>query len=137
MSDQQNAVVRRGAAELRGIAQNVQYRSEGRSENGSIQVLTFRLAQQDSVGTPQQPVLVELRATALEGQVVDGEDVTVTGKWRSGRVVAKEIVSQTTGAAVRARRPPLWVAVPVAILFAAFFAVVLYFIIRGFSSFGG
>ncbi|WP_157997134.1 hypothetical protein [Kribbella rubisoli] len=47
------------------------------------------------------------------------------------------LVSQSTGAAVRARRPPLWVAVPVAIIFAAFFAFVLYFIVRGFSSFGG
>jgi hypothetical protein len=137
MSDQSNALARRGAAELRGVAQNVQYRSEGRSENGSVQVLTFRLARHDAVGNPQQPVLVELRATALEGQLVDGEEVTVTGKWRSGRIVAKEIVSLSTGAAVRARRTPLWVAVPVAIVFAAFFAFVLYFIIRGFSSFGG
>jgi hypothetical protein len=137
MSDQSNALARRGAAELRGVAQNVQYRSEGRSENGSVQVLTFRLARHDAVGNPQQPVLVELRATALEGQLVDGEEVTVTGKWRRGRIVAKEIVSLSTGAAVRARRTPLWVAVPVAIVFAAFFAFVLYFIIRGFSSFGG
>jgi hypothetical protein len=63
--------------------------------------------------------------------------VIVTGKWRNGRIVAKEIVSRSTGAAVRARRPPLWVAVPVAILFVAFVAFVLYFIVRGFSSFGG
>jgi hypothetical protein len=137
MSEQPgNAVVRRGAASLRGVATNVQYRSEARSENGAIQVLTFRLEQRDNVGKELQPVLVELRGHALEGQLVDGEEVTVTGKWRSGRVVAKEIVSQATGAAVRARRPPLWLAVPVGIAFLVFFAFVLYFIIRGFSSFG-
>lgn len=133
MSDQSNAVVRRGAAQLRGVARNVQYRFEGRGDNGTIQVLTFRLEQQDSVGTALQPVLVELRGTSLEGQVVDGEEVTVNGKWRRGSVVAREIVSQSTGAVVRARRPPLWVAVPVAVVFAAFFAFVLYFIVRGFT----
>ncbi|HEY3558632.1 MAG TPA: hypothetical protein VGL05_14270 [Kribbella sp.] len=132
MSDQPNAIARRGPAQLRGVARNVQYRSETRSENGAIQVLTFRL---DQPGL--QPVQVELRALALEGQVVDGEEVSVTGKWRSGRVVAQEIVSQSTGAAVRARKPPLWLAVPVAIAFLVFFALVLYFIVRGFSSFGG
>jgi hypothetical protein len=137
MSDQPNAVVRRGPALLRGVAQNVQYRSEARSENGAIQVLTLRLAQQDNVGKELQPVLVELRGAALEGQVVEGEEVTVAGRWSNGRVVAKEIVSQTTGAAVRARRPPLWLAVPVGIAFLVFFALVLYFIFSGFSSFGG
>jgi len=132
MSDQPNAIVRRGPAQLRGVARNVQYRSETRSENGAIQVLSFRLEQPGL-----QPVQVELRALALEGQVVDGEEVSVTGKWRSGRVVAQEVVSRSTGAAVRARKPPLWLAVPVAIAFGVFFALVLYFIIRGFSSFGG
>jgi hypothetical protein len=52
-------------------------------------------------------------------------------------VAAKQVVSHATGATIRARRPPLWVTVPVAIAFAAFFALVLYFIVRGFSSFGG
>ncbi len=137
MSDQSNAVVRRGAAELSGVVRNVQFRSELRGENGSVQVLTFQLEQHDAVGKQLQPVLVELRGLSLEGQVGDGEQVTVAGKWRNGRVVAKEVVSQTTGALLRARRPPLWVAVPVAILFVAFFAFVLYFIIRGFSSVGG
>ena len=136
MSDQSNAVVRRGAAELSGVVRNAQFRSELRGENGSVQVLTFHLDQQDNVGKQLQPVLVELRGLSLEGQVTDGEQVTVAGKWRNGRVVAKEVVSQTTGASLRARRPPLWVAVPVAILFAAFFGLVLYFVIRGFSSVG-
>lgn len=41
MSDQPgNAVVRRGEARLRGVARNVQYRSE----NGAIQVLALPLA---------------------------------------------------------------------------------------------
>ena len=137
MSDQSNAVVRRGAAELSGVVRNVQFRSELRGENGSVQVLTFQLEQHDAVGKQLQPALVELRGLSLEGQVADGEQVTVAGKWRNGRVVAKQVVSQTTGASIRARRPPLWVAVPVAIIFAAFFAFVLYFIIRGFSSVGG
>ena len=132
MSDQPNAIVRRGAAELRGVARNVQYRSETRSDNGAIQVLTFRLEQPGL-----QPVQVELRAPALQGQVVDGEEVTVSGKWRDGRVVAREIVSQTTGATVRARKPPLWLALPVGIAFLVFFAFVVYFIVRGISSFGG
>lgn len=137
MSDQSNAVVRRGAAELSGVVRNVQFRSELRSENGSVQVLTFQLEQHDAVGKQLQPALVELRGVSLEGQVADGEQVTVAGKWRNGRVVAKEVVSQTTGASIRARRPPLWVAVPVGIVFAALFGFALYFIIRGFISVGG
>ncbi|HZX03735.1 hypothetical protein, partial [Kribbella sp.] len=115
MSDDLNAMARRGPAQLRGIARNVQYRSEARSENGAIQVLTLRLEQHDNVGKELQPVQVELRALALQGQVVDGESVTITGKWRGGRLVAREIVSESTGVAVRGRKPPLWLAVPVGI----------------------
>ncbi|MFD7153897.1 hypothetical protein ACFV9C_04835 [Kribbella sp. NPDC059898] len=132
MSDQPNAMARRGQAQLRGVARNVQYRSEARSENGAVQVLTLRLEQPGL-----QPVQVELRALALEGQVVDGEQVSVAGKWRGGRLVAREIRSESTGVAVRARKPPLWLALPVGIAFLVFFAFVVYFIVRGISSFGG
>ncbi|MFF0266645.1 hypothetical protein [Kribbella sp. NPDC004536] len=136
MSDQPNAVARRGPAVLRGTAQNVQYRSEGRMDQNSVQILTFRLERRDEVGTQLPPVLVELRGLALEGQLVEGENVIVTGKWRSGRVVANKVLSEVTGALVRARKPPLWLAVPVGIAFLVFFALVVYFIVRGFSSFG-
>ena len=98
MSDQPNALVRRGQAQLRGVAQNVQYRSEMRSENGAVQVLTFRLEQPG-----RRPVQVELRTFALKGQVVDGETVTVSGRWRGGRLVAREVLSESTGVAVRGR----------------------------------
>ncbi|MGZ0149215.1 hypothetical protein ACXJJ3_19260 [Kribbella sp. WER1] len=132
MSDQPNALARSGSAQLRGVARNVQYRSEARSDNGAIQVLTFRLEQPG-----QQPVQVELRTLALTGQVVDGEDVTVSGKWRGGRLVAREILSTSTGVAVRGQRPPWWLVAPIGIAILVVFALVLYFIIHSFSSFGG
>lgn len=131
MTDQPNATPRGGPAQLHGVAQNVQYRSEMRSENGAVQVLTFRLEQPGL-----QPVQVELRALALKGQVVEGENVTVTGRWRGGRLVAREIVSESTGVAVRGRKPPWWLAVPVAIAFLVFFALVVYFVLHGAASLG-
>ncbi|WP_427886373.1 hypothetical protein ACQHIV_27265 [Kribbella sp. GL6] len=131
MSDQPNAIVRRGPAQLRGVARNVQYRSEARSENGAIQVLTLRLEQPGL-----SPVQVELRALALEGQVVEGEEVTVSGRWRRGRLVAREILSQSTGVAVRGRKAPLWLVLPVVIAFLAMFGLVLYFVIVGITGSG-
>ncbi|WP_329005203.1 hypothetical protein OHA18_17665 [Kribbella sp. NBC_00709] len=130
MSDQSNAVARRGAAELRGVVRNVQFRSELRGENGSVQVLTFHLEQHDAVGKELQPTLVELRGVSLEGQVTDGEDVTVTGKWRNGRVVAKQVASRTTGATVGARRPSVWLIIPFVILLLVVLAFIA-FVIHG------
>jgi hypothetical protein len=130
MSDQPNAVVRRGAAELTGVARNVQFRSELRGEHGSIQVLTFHLEQYDAVGKELQPALVELRGVSLEGQVTDGEQVTVAGKWRNGRVVAKQVTSQTTGATVGARRPSVWLIVPFVILLLVVLAFIA-FVVHG------
>ncbi|HET6738313.1 MAG TPA: hypothetical protein VFH76_05250 [Kribbella sp.] len=134
MSDQPNAVVRQGAAALRGVARNVQFRSEVGASRHAVQVLTFRLEQHDALGTELAPVLVELRGAALEGQVLDGEEVTVAGKWRHGLVVAQEVVSQTTGASVRARKPSAWLFVPLVILLLmvlAVFALVAVAITRG------
>jgi hypothetical protein len=134
MSDQPNAVVRQGAAALWGIARNVQFRSEVGASRHAVQVLTFRLEQRDALGTELSPVLVELRGAALEGQILDGEEVAVAGKWRHGRVVAQEVVSQTTGASMRARRPSAWLLVPFGILLLmvlAFFALVTVAITRG------
>lgn len=128
MGDQPNAVVRQGAAALRGVARNVQFRSEVGASRHGVQVLAFRLEQHDALGTELAPVLVELRGSALEGQVIDGEEVTVAGKWRHGLVVAQEVVSQTTGASVRARRPSAWLLVPLVILLlmvVAVFALVM------------
>lgn len=134
MSNQSNALARRGAAELRGVVRNVQFRSELRGENGSIQVLTFHLEQHDGVGKQLQSTLVELRGVSLEGQVSDGEEVTVAGKWRKGRVVAKQVTSQTTGATVGARRPSVWLIVPFVILLLvvlAFIAFVVHGMVAG------
>ncbi|MFI5692110.1 hypothetical protein ACIA58_09750 [Kribbella sp. NPDC051586] len=130
MSDQSNALARRGAAELRGVVRNVQFRSERHGDEGSVQVLTFHLEQHDAVGKQLQPTLVELRGTSLEGQVTDGEEVTVAGKWRKGRIVAKQVTSQTTGATVGARRPSVWLIVPFVILLLVVLAFIA-FVIHG------
>jgi hypothetical protein len=133
MSDQPNAVARRGAADLQGTVRNAQFRSELRGERGSLQVLTFHLEQYDAVGKQLQPVLVELRGVSLEGQVIDGEQVTVAGKWRNGRVVAKQVVSQTTGATVGARKQPLWLLVPFVVLLLIVLAFIAYVAVNMFS----
>jgi hypothetical protein len=134
MSDQSNAVVRRGAAELSGVVRNVQFRSELRGEHGSVQVLTFQLEQHDAVGKLLQPTLVELRGVSLEGQVSDGEQVTVAGKWRNGRVVAKQVTSLTTGALVGARNPPVWLMIPFVILFLVVLGFIAFVAVKIFST---
>jgi hypothetical protein len=86
----------RGHARVRGVARAVQLRDQ---ENGHV--LSFRIEEYDRAGNRLRPVAVELKGTGLSGQLGDGEEVAVTGKWRHGTIRARTVVNITTGAHVR------------------------------------
>jgi hypothetical protein len=88
----------RGHARVRGVARAVQLRDQ---ENGHI--LSFRVEQYDRAGNRLRPIAVELKGAGLSGQLGDGEEVEVTGKWRHGTIRARTVVNITTGAHVRVR----------------------------------
>lgn len=87
---------RHGHGQVRGVARSVQLRT---TEPSGV-VLSFRVDQYDAAGNRVQPVGVELRHHRL-GQVSDGEEVEVGGRWKDGTLQAERIVNLTTGAQVK------------------------------------
>ena len=87
---------RHGRGHVRGVARSVQLRT---TEPSDV-VLSFRVDQYDAAGNRVQPVGVELRHHRL-GQVSDGEEVEVGGRWKDGTLRAERIVNLTTGAQVK------------------------------------
>ena len=122
---------RRGAQDVRGTARAVDVRSEAPlNQNASVQVLTFRVERYDAHGNRVPPILVELRGASLEGRLADGDEVQVSGRWRGGLLVAKEVLSLTTGATVRARSIPMWVTLLVVLAFLAYMGFIVTMILR-------
>lgn len=83
--------VPRGHASVRGVARAVRLSPS----------LSFRVERYDRSGNRLQPVPVEVRGIQHSGQLNDGEEVEVTGKWRHGTIRARTVVNITTGAQVR------------------------------------
>ena len=87
---------RHGHGHVRGVARSVQLRTTEPSD----EVLSFRIDQYDGAGNRVQPVGVELRHHRL-GQVSEGEEVEVRGRWKDGTLQAERIVNLTTGAQIK------------------------------------
>jgi len=85
-----------GHAQVRGVARAIQHRSDG-----GASVLSFRVERYDRSGNRLPPVPIELRGPQLSGQLSEGEEVAVTGKWRHGTIRAHTIVNITTAAHIR------------------------------------
>lgn len=61
----------------------------------------MRVDRFDASGDHLDPVPVEIRGLSIAGQVNEGEEVVVSGRWEHGTLVATELANLTTGAAVR------------------------------------
>jgi hypothetical protein len=81
-----------------------------RSESNEM-IWTFRVERYDEAGNRVQLVPVEMRGQAFEGSINDGDWVRAHGKFRAGTFRAKDVENVTTGAGIRAKRPPLIVRV--------------------------
>jgi FHA domain len=86
----------RGHGHIRGTTRNVQVRKGQNDYN----VLSFRVERYDSVGNRLPPVGAEL-AGYRSGQLSDGDDVEVSGRWSGGTLRAARVTNLSTGAQVR------------------------------------
>lgn len=119
-------VRRRGAGTVRGIARGVQVRSEPWGQGWSRHILSMRVEQYDTSGNRLQPVPVELRGWTLSGQVSEGEQVEVDGKWRGGVLRASRAANLSTGGTIDTHRGRYVVLYAVAIGAFVAFAVFLF-----------
>jgi hypothetical protein len=85
-----------------GVARSVNMRSETFGQGASRQVLTFRLEQYDDNGNRMTPLPVEMRVLSLMGQLSEGEQVMVRGRWRHGVIRVRRIHNLSTGAVITA-----------------------------------
>ena len=95
---------RRGAATVRGVARGVQQRSEPWGQGWTRQILGMRVEQYDASGNRLQPVPVELRGWTLSGQISEGEEVEVNGRWDGGVLRASRATNVSTGGTVDTHR---------------------------------
>jgi FHA domain len=86
----------RGHGQVRGTARNVQVR-KGQND---YSVLSFRVERYDSVGNRLSPVGAEF-VGYRGGQLSDGDDVEVSGRWSGGTLRAAAVTNLSTGASVR------------------------------------
>jgi hypothetical protein len=85
-----------------GVARSVNLRSETFGQGASRQILTFRLEQYDDHGNRMTPIPVEMRVLSVMGQLSEGEQVMVKGRWRHGVLRTRRIHNLSTGAVITA-----------------------------------
>jgi len=115
---------------IRGTARAVQQRTVGMQQSQK-EILSFRVHQFDAAGNPLDPKPVELRAPliggGISGQVNEGDEVEVSGKWHKGTLRAAVIVNISTGAQIfgqssaKMRKRILLTIAGVPVFFALFF----------------
>jgi len=86
---------RRGQAQVRGEARDIQVR--GREQDSDV--LAFLVDRCDESGNRRTPVAVEL-VGYKRGQVGEGDEVEVIGKWSRGTPRAKQVANLSTHAEV-------------------------------------
>ncbi len=81
----------------------------------------------DAAGNRVQPVGVELRHHRL-GQVSDGQEVEVRGRWKDGTLQAERIVNLTTGAQVKgaSRRARVLISAIILVIFVGWFVFLAF-----------
>ena len=109
-----------------GTAYAVNLRSESRSR-GAVQVLAFRVERYDQLGNRLDPVAVELRGKSLEGQISDGTQVIVTGRWRRGGLFVARSVYNVDARAELGSRRARWALLAAPVLAVAAVAAVVAF----------
>jgi hypothetical protein len=85
---------RKGHGHVRGVARSIELRSDA-------QTLSFRVDTYDGSGNRLDPVAVEIRRYR-SGQISEGEEVDVIGKWSNGTLRSRKVVNLSTNADVRA-----------------------------------
>lgn len=116
---------------IRGTARAVQQRTFGRQQ-AQREILSLRVERYDNVtGNRLDPVPVELRGAAMDGRIVgqvsEGDEVEVSGKWHRGTLRASSIANISTGAQIsgmssaKNRRRILLTIASVVVAFATFF----------------
>jgi FHA domain len=114
-----------GSARVRGVARGVQVR---RTDNDR-DVLAFRVDRYDESGNRLAPVAVEVPFFG-RGQVGEGEEVEVSGKWHRGTLRANKVSNLSTGAEVGGRSTAMKIALVLVVVFiVAFFAFIGYSIL--------
>jgi hypothetical protein len=113
-----------GSARVRGVARGVQVRRIEKER-----ALAFRVDRYDESGNRLAPVAVEVPFFG-RGQVGEGEEVEVSGKWHRGTLRANKVMNLSTGAEVGGRGTVTKIALIVAVVFiVAFFAFIVYSIV--------
>jgi hypothetical protein len=118
--------MRKGKSRVAGVARGLELRT---SEND--QTLVFRVDQYDSAGNRLPAVAVQF-ASLRQGNVSEGEEVSVWGTFRHGTLHAHRVVNLTTGAALQG--PAVWerLGLILALLFiAAVFIFLAFMFIKG------
>jgi pSer/pThr/pTyr-binding forkhead associated (FHA) protein len=123
---------RSGRAEFTGSARGMQRRGGG---NNNYPILSFRVERYDSSGNRLPPVGVEF-PHYRGGQINDGDEVAVAGRWSHGTLRASRVTNLSTGAQIRGLSGSLkaarWVFIVVFFtIFFAIWAVVIVGIIGG------
>jgi pSer/pThr/pTyr-binding forkhead associated (FHA) protein len=94
------ATSRQGRAHVVGVARSVDLRTvQGGSENGS-QMLLFRVDQYDGSGNRLPAIAVQF-APLRQGQVSEGEEVSVSGTFKHGTLHADHVKNLSTGAELK------------------------------------
>jgi hypothetical protein len=94
------SAVPRVGGEVVGVARAIQFRQDAAHNRD---VLSFRVDRYDGGGNRLDPVPVELRGSDIAGQLSEGEEVAVSGRWDHGTLVAREVVNRSTHAELRRR----------------------------------
>jgi hypothetical protein len=109
--------VMRGRGSVRGIARGV-----GVRQSGTSSILSFRVERYDGMGNRLPPVGAELIGL-VTGELSDGEEVEVFGRWSHGTLKATKITNLSTGAQVGGVSGPVKLTVRAS--FAVGFTIVL------------
>ncbi|CAI7975419.1 conserved hypothetical protein [Frankia sp. Hr75.2] len=80
--------------DIRGTARYVQVRQTGKGA-----VLSFRIERYDAMGNRLRPVGAEF-THYQSGQLDDGDEVEVSGRWSRGTLLAKNATNLSTGARI-------------------------------------
>lgn len=109
-------IKREGRGSVRGVARSVKMLQHEQSKT-----LAFRVDRYDNFGNRMEPVAVEL-PKYKSGQISEGEEVEVKGRWSHGALRARRVTNLTTGVSIR--RLPRWVIVPALLVFLAVMGVI-------------
>ncbi len=88
-----------------GIARAFEQRGD---RDSAKTVMSFRVERHDGQGNRLPPVPVELRGVTFSGSLTDGDEVSVSGKWKHGVLRVRRVSNLTTGAEIAGQSAGSW-----------------------------